>query len=478
MTMVSHYLRQAKPALMIRAFLILVLALLVTGAATVAAQSSEKTGPKVGDVPNSAQIIEGNPVAITVLDNTQVGIQYTDLALGLDKSPQFFSDYASGVYLWAQIHGTKVFGPAAMPGGHTANAYTPVSNILSGSGTPSDPWVITTVNDVAGTKLRLTQVTTYVNGSEFVKLQFTVQQIEGTTPEEVVLFHAADLESAGGDTYGYFNDMTSGVGGYYTTTTDVRVYQQFVPSAPPMAHQEGTFSEIWDAIGSTSGPGPGFNKICMVDQPLDAGMGMQWAMTVPASGAVTVGNTVFVSPHTNLSGSFSDVPYGSYYYDHVYDLAMQGALSGYADTTFRPMNNTTRAQLCKIIVLAEGWPLYHPPFPSFIDVSPDNPFYLYIETAYHHQVVAGYEDDTFRWGNEITRGQLAKVIVLAENWLYYIPLTPDFNDVPTDHTFYKYIETAYYYGVIGGYSDGTYRPGNSATRGQITKIVNLAVNQP
>lgn len=463
---------------MVSVFLVLVLALLVTGAANVAAQSKDKVGPRPGEVPAAAQIINGNPMVITVRDNTQLGIQYTDPALGLDMSPQFYADFADGVYMWVQNHGTKVFGPASVPGGHTVNAYAPVSSELTGSGTPSDPWVVTTINEVVGTKLRLTQVTTYVNGSEFVRMQLNVQQIEGTQPEEVVVFHAADLESEGDNTYGYYNSMTNGVGGYYVTPTGARVYQQFVPSVPVSAHQEGRFEDIWNAIGDMSGPGPGFNNVCMVDELLDAGMGLQWNLTVPASGAVTVGDTIYFSPHTNLTGSFSDVPYSSYYYEPIYNLANQGVLSGYGDGTFRPGNNTTRGQLSKMVVLAEGWELYTPPAPSFIDVPPDNPFYLYIETAYRHHIIAGYEDDTFRWGNEVTRGQLAKIIILAEGWPLYIPPTPHFVDVPVDHTFYKYIETANYYEVAVGYADGTFRPGNSATRGQISKIINFAVTLP
>ena len=48
---------------------------------------------------------------------------------------------------------------------------------------------------------------------------------------------------------------------------------------------------------------------------------------------------------------------------------------------------------------------------------------------------------------------------------------------PTD-TFYSYIETAYNHGIISGYADGTFRPGNNATRGQISKIVYNSVTTP
>ena len=106
-----------------------------------------------------------------------------------------------------------------------------------------------------------------------------------------------------------------------------------------------------------------------------------------------------------------------------------------------------------------------------------NPFFCYIETAYVHAIISGYSDGTFRPYNNTTRGQVSKIIVLAEG-LTLACTTQHFTDVPPTHPFYCYIETAYNHGIISGYSDGTFRPGNSATRGQICKIVYLAVTVP
>ena len=56
---------------------------------------------------------------------------------------------------------------------------------------------------------------------------------------------------------------------------------------------------------------------------------------------------------------------------------------------------------------------------------------------------------------------------------------PTFRDVPESDPFYSFIETAYHHGIISGYTCGSncleFRTGNSATRGQICKIVYLAV---
>ena len=50
--------------------------------------------------------------------------------------------------------------------------------------------------------------------------------------------------------------------------------------------------------------------------------------------------------------------------------------------------------------------------------------------------------------------------------------------MPTTNPFYAFIETAYNHGIISGYSDGTFRPNNNATRGQISVIVYRAITSP
>ncbi len=175
---------------------------------------------------------------------------------------------------------------------------------------------------------------------------------------------------------------------------------------------------------------------------------------------------------------FTDVSPQDYFYAGVRYLYCAGVISGYDDNTFRPYNNATRGQLTKIVVLAERWGIYTPPSPTFSDVPADHPFYQYVETAYHHGIISGYADRTFRPGNNVTRGQLSKIQVLAEQWPLYTPPTPSFTDVPTDYPFYSYIETAYLHGIISGYADRTFRPSNSATRGQICKIVHIAITAP
>jgi hypothetical protein len=175
---------------------------------------------------------------------------------------------------------------------------------------------------------------------------------------------------------------------------------------------------------------------------------------------------------------FTDVRPTDYFYEPVRYLFCAGVISGYGDNTFRPYANSTRAQLCKIVTLAERWALVAPATPTFRDVPASDPFYPFVETTYSHDVINGYTCGVgcleFHPGANVTRAQLCKIVVLARGWQLANPPTATFRDVPPADAFYRYVETAYSRGIISGYACETgcleFRPGSPAMRGQICKI--------
>jgi hypothetical protein len=175
---------------------------------------------------------------------------------------------------------------------------------------------------------------------------------------------------------------------------------------------------------------------------------------------------------------FQDVQETNPYFDAVNFLNGWGAVSGYEDGTFRPYNNVTRAQVAKIVVLAFGFQLKAADTQRFSDVPTSDVFASYIETAYAHNLISGYEDGTFRPTNNVTRGQLAKIIVEAAGIKLVNPATPSFSDVPVDSTFFRYVETAKARGLMNGFPDGTFQAGAEANRGQVSKVAKLAAFPP
>jgi subtilisin family serine protease len=175
---------------------------------------------------------------------------------------------------------------------------------------------------------------------------------------------------------------------------------------------------------------------------------------------------------------FTDVPPGDWAYNYITELYCRGIVSGYLDQTFRPGEGASRVQIAKMIVLIEGWSLQRPATPTFRDVSEFAWGYEYVETAVAHGIIGGYADNTFRPSNPVTRGQFAKMIVLAEGWTLADPATASFTDVPRGSAFFPYVETAVSHALISGYSDHTFRPGNGVTRAQLCKMLVQALHSP
>jgi hypothetical protein len=119
----------------------------------------------------------------------------------------------------------------------------------------------------------------------------------------------------------------------------------------------------------------------------------------------------------------------------------------------------------------------------FSDVKPGETFTGHIIALYNDGVIGGYSDGTFKPTGDVTRGAMAKFIY---NAFEYTPNTScgDFTDVSNSSGFYTYITTLKCEGVIGGYSDGSFKPSGKINRGATTKFIvnarrdkNLSLNE-
>jgi S-layer homology domain len=122
---------------------------------------------------------------------------------------------------------------------------------------------------------------------------------------------------------------------------------------------------------------------------------------------------------------------------------------------------------------------------QFSDVPPGSTFYPYIHCLACLGIISGYPDGTFKPNNQVTRGQLSKIVANSAGFSDN-QATQMFQDVPIGSTFFQYIGRLASRGFISGYPCGGpdepcepgnlpyFRPNNNATRGQISKIVSNA----
>lgn len=123
-----------------------------------------------------------------------------------------------------------------------------------------------------------------------------------------------------------------------------------------------------------------------------------------------------VSAKGPLNGDpFSDIA-GHWAESIILDAVERGFINGYGDGTFRPQNHITRAEFTAILVRALGLPtiLHGTTDQPFVDHE-DIPHWArpYVYAATEAKLVNGYEDDTFRADERITRSEMAALLVRA-----------------------------------------------------------------
>jgi hypothetical protein len=278
---------------------------------------------------------------------------------------------------------------------------------------------------------------------------------------------------------------------------------------PAVAHNgAGTeYLVIWELYGSPStingqrasdsGALVGSNFAISTGEPAPTSTpGLPTATSSIPTSTSSVPTGTPTPPPDGCTNDFIDVPAGSTFHSFVRCLACQGVISGYADGTFRPQNNLTRGQLAKIVSNSANFTEPHTS-QTFEDVAADHTFYIWIERLASRGIIGGYEcggegepcvapenRPYFRPGNNVTRGQTAKIVAIGAG----LPMPPEgswtFQDVPEGSTFWQWIDALSAVGAIGGYDCGGegepciapdnrpyFRAGNNVTRGQASKIV-------
>ncbi len=150
-----------------------------------------------------------------------------------------------------------------------------------------------------------------------------------------------------------------------------------------------------------------------------------------------------------------------------------GYIIGYPDDTVRPNASLTRAEAVTIFFRlltdakrAEFWSKTNP----FTDVAPTDWYNNAISTLYNAGVLNGYEDSSFRPNEPITRAELVKIAMCfygtptASNDVLF--------EDTGKHWAFSFINAAAEIGFVDGNGDGTFEPDRNVTRAEAMKIVN------
>ena len=197
------------------------------------------------------------------------------------------------------------------------------------------------------------------------------------------------------------------------------------------------------------------------------------SVTIPFSHASQYAIVIDTHSHAAVSVSeiFTDVAPNAWYKDAVQYAYDNGLMTGVSADAFAPEQTTTRAMIVSILARLEG--VESAQAAGFADVN-DEWYATAVNWAANVGVVNGYEDNTFRPNQPITREQLAAILM---NYSAYkgqdVSARADLNNY-TDQPSAWATETmswAVAEGLISGVTADQMQPQGNATRAQVAAIL-------
>ena len=107
---------------------------------------------------------------------------------------------------------------------------------------------------------------------------------------------------------------------------------------------------------------------------------------------------------------------------------------------------------------------------QFSDVSQSDWFATYVTTLVTKGVVKGYTDGTFRPGNSVNRAEVAKMLAITFGKTNMTGTDMPFSDVPADSWFAPFVRGLKDAGITG-YDDGTYGPDRAVNRAEALVMI-------
>jgi len=173
--------------------------------------------------------------------------------------------------------------------------------------------------------------------------------------------------------------------------------------------------------------------------------------------------------------TYTDVPADHWASSYIEAVTKAAIIGGTTGTTFEPESAMTREEFVAMLARSLGL-TGDGGEPSFPDVPGDSLYAAEIAAAEKAGITKGKPDGTFGFGDAISRAEMVTMLIRAyeyangavEGYSSKLPYS-DGESVP-DWAL-EATAKATFIGLIGGYEDGTYRPGASVTRAEAAKVI-------
>ena len=202
---------------------------------------------------------------------------------------------------------------------------------------------------------------------------------------------------------------------------------------------------------------------------------MSYRKFIASAAAVAVVAPV-VAPVVSMAASFPDVTEKTTHAEAILALVDAGIIKGNTDGTFKPDAQIKRGDAA--VMVARALKLLDGTIPATTVTDLGNSNAVTQEAVaklVNKGIVSGFTDKTFRPNETVTRGQMAKYIANA----YQLPLgdgKTNFPDVDSSSDLAKYIDAIAEVGITKGKTDGTFGFGDNLKRGDFSAMVYRAEN--
>ena len=175
------------------------------------------------------------------------------------------------------------------------------------------------------------------------------------------------------------------------------------------------------------------------------------------------GQIKIISPRP--SSGLTDIK-GTMCEEAVKELISRGIVNGYLDHTFRPENDITRAEMAKMLVTAAK---LNDAVESnrdkeiFSDVIKNHWAIGYVNVAYKNDYIVGYEDGTFAPDDNVTYAEAITMVVRMLGYKSAVEAKGEWPD--------NYIKKAESLSLLANVDFSTSKKNDNATRGDVANLV-------
>ncbi|MGN7385473.1 S-layer homology domain-containing protein [Sporosarcina sp. SAFN-015] len=193
-------------------------------------------------------------------------------------------------------------------------------------------------------------------------------------------------------------------------------------------------------------------------------------VTAVAGGAIVAVAPANTEAATRTFSDVKDIP-SHHFYEAVMDLSSRGIIGGYPDGTFKPGQSISRQHAAKFLALTLGLDTVNVKDPGFKDVNKNNPYYGAIAALVEAGIISGYADNTFKPNDNLTRTQMAKMLVLGFNLKSQGEQNNPFNDISASNWNKSFVQVLYTNNITSGTTPTTFSPNAFVTRGQLASFL-------